>query len=448
MSEEALLFRDGEMDRLHVIRQVIDKKLTWKEAAERLDLGDRQVGRLCASVRKHGNRGIMHGLRGRPSNRTLDEDLLSKAMSAIHDPLWEGFGPKFVSEKLAAIYGILLGRETIRRWMIRTGAWNGRRDGPRHRAWRERRPCIGMMVQLDGSPHDWFEGRGPKCTLLVFIDDATGLVQYAVFADAEDTMSLMRATKAYLERFGRPVALYVDKGGVYRVNKPYEDEADRPATQFARAMAELGIEVIWAHSPQAKGRVERGFKTHQDRLVKELRLAGISTMTAANEFLLKVYIPDHNARCAVAPREAGDAHRPLRAGHRLDEILSLRETRGVNNDFTVRFESKWLQLLAESSLRLKPKDKVEVERRLDGSLHVRAKGRYVPFKALEKQPYRPFYARRKPEAAWPTEAEVRGRPRPNQGKKQWLWAWRKRSRHKPYYQDGPPASVPGAEAFI
>lgn len=441
------LYEDKDMDRLHVIRQVLEERLTWPQAAERLGVCERQVARLCAQVRKEGNRGILHKNIGRPSNRRLDDDLLSQAMGAVHDEMWEGFRPTFAREKLFQLHGLRIGLETLRKMMISTGVWHGRRRGARHRAWRERRACIGMMVQLDGSPHDWFEGRGPKCTLLVFIDDATSLVQYAVFVDGEDTMSLMRATKVYLERFGRPVVLYVDKGGVYRVNKHYEDEADRPATQFARAMAELGVEVIWAHSPQAKGRVERGFETHQDRLVKELRLAGISTMEAANEFLWKVYIPDHNARCAVAPRDAGDAHRPLRASHRLDQILSVREMRGVGSDFTVRFESKWLQLLADSALRVKPKDKVEIERRLDGSLHVRAKGCYVPFKRLEKPPYRPFYVRRKPRDAWPTQDEVRGRTKPeNPRRRDWLWKWRDSRSYKPYVNDD--TSVPNVEAFI
>lgn len=440
------LFRDGDMDLFHVIKQVLEKRLTGIAAAARLGMTDRQVRRVCCRVREEGSRGVLHKNKGRPSNRRLSDELLSQAMSTVHDEMWEGFKPTFAREKLLKFYGLRIGLETLRKTMIATGVWHGRRRGARHRAWRERRACIGMMVQLDGSPHDWFEGRGPKCTLLIFIDDATSLVQYGVFVDGEDTMSLMRATKVYLRRFGRPVVLYVDKGGVYRVNKHYEDEADRPATQFARAMGELGVEVIWAHSPQAKGRVERGFETHQDRLVKELRLAGISTMEAANEFLWKVYIPDHNARCAVAPREAGDAHRPLRASHRLDEILSLRETRGVGNDFTVRFESNWFQLLADSALRIKPKDKVEVERRLDGSLHVRAKGRYVPFKTLGKRPYMPFYAHRKPEPAWPTRDDVQGRTRSAKQRNQWLWKWRDRKPYKPYINDD--TSVPKIEAFI
>ena len=440
------VFEDEDMDRLHVIRLVLEDRLTWREAAERLRVGERQIGRLCARVRQEGHQGVLHKLKGRPSNRQLDEEVLSQALGAIHDPKWDGFGPTFARDKLGELYGISLGLETVRRWMVRTGAWINRRERPKHRSWRERRPCIGMLVQMDGSDHDWFEGRGPRCVLLVLIDDATGLLQYARFVDSEDTSNVMAAVKAYIEAFGRPVALYVDKDSIFRVNKQYEDEADRPATQFARAMGELGIEVIWAHSPQAKGRVERSFKTHQDRLVKELRLAGIATMEAANKFLAEVYVPRHNERYAVAPAEGIDAHRPLRAGHNLDEILSERETRVVGSDFTVRFESRWLQLLSGSALRVRPKDKVEVERRLDGSLHVRSKARYVPFKELAKPPYRPFYARRKPKDDWPTSSDVQGRAKSNKNKERWLWSWLRSRKRKDYHDNDTPAST--AEAFI
>lgn len=446
MEETTLTLKDAEMDRLHVVRQVLEKRLSWAQASERLGLSERQVGRLCARVRKRGNPGILHGLRGRPSNRQLDQELLSQALGAMHDPLWEGFGPKFAQDKLEAFYGIVLGKETVRRWMRRTGLWEVRERGARHRVWRERRPCIGMMVQMDGSEHDWFEGRGPKCVLLVLIDDATSLIQHAIFADSEDWLNVMRAVRVYLERFGRPVTLYVDKDSIFRVNKAYENEADRPETQFKRAMRELGIGVIWANTPQAKGRVERGFKTHQDRLIKELRLAGISTMEAANEFLWKVYIPDHNRRCAVAPAQAEDGHRPLLAAQRLDEVMSLRESRTVCGDFTVRYQNQWLQLLS-GAVRIRPKDQVEVERRLDGSLHVRCKERYVPFKTLARRPYTPFYERRKTEAeAWPKYRDVNRRERPKAKSKKWLWAWQQKSPSKPYHDSR--ATAPVGESFI
>ena len=228
-------------------------------------------------------------------------------MSALHNPLWDGFGPVFSQEKLNEYYGIRLGKTTVGNLMILTNLWVVHRRGTRHRAWRERRACVGMLVQLDGSDHDWFEGRGPRCVLIIYIDDATSRILYGEFVHVEDTLTLLRTTKTYLDRWGRPVAYYVDKDSIYNINRQatVEEELrdEQPMTQFTRAMSELGVEVILAQSPQAKGRVERGFGTHQDRLVKELRLAGISTLEQANQFLWKVYIPEHNRRFAVDPAE-------------------------------------------------------------------------------------------------------------------------------------------------
>jgi hypothetical protein len=245
-----------------------------------------------------------------------------------------------------------------------------------------------MLVQLDGSEHDWLEGRGPRCVLLVYIDDASSRVLYAEFVSSEDTLTLLGTTRAYLERYGRPLAFYVDQDSIYKVNREATIEEQlrdsEPLTQFGRAMQELGIEVIHAHSPQAKGRVERGFQTHQDRLVKELRLAGISAIAAANDFLWKRYLADHNERCAVEPAQPQDAHRPLLASHRLEEILSVRTTRTVFADFTVRFQNQFLQLAPNQPVR--PKDSVLVEMRLDRSLHVRFKDRYLSFQVITGRP--------------------------------------------------------------
>lgn len=434
MAEEALTMTVRETDRLSVVRQTIEGKLTWVEAAERLRISERQVGRLCAQVRAEGSRGVIHGLRGTKSNRRLSDELMSQALGAVHDPVWDGFGPTFARDKLAAIYGLRIGLETLRKAMMASGAWVVRRQGPRHRAWRERRACVGMLVQMDGSDHDWLEGRGPRCVLLMLIDDASGLIQYAEFVDSEDTHNVMRAVKAYVERYGRPVAFYVDKDSIFRVAKHDESSGeDRPATQFGRAMEELGVEVIWAHSPQAKGRVERSFKTHQDRLVKELRLAGICTMSAANTFLQQTYVPNHNARYAVAPAEGQDAHRALLAGQRLDEILSLRWDRVVQNDYTVRFETLFLQLLPEQGSRLRPKERVEVEKRLDGILRVRYRGGYVRFKQLDHKPYTPYYAYRRPEfERWPTKGEAERAT--GTGSRDWLWAWKGKGM-KQYFQE-------------
>ena len=392
--DEVLTMSNRDIDRLRVIRNVLDKKLTQLEAADILDIGDRQVRRLCVEVRSRGNRGILHGLLGRPSNHQSDPERLGMALSALHNPLWEGFGPTFAQQKLEAFYDIVFSDKTVCKWMSKTGLWQTRHHKAKHRAWRERRSCVGMLIQLDGSDHDWFEGRGPRCALLVYIDDATSRILHAEFVQVEDTLNLMRSTKTYLLSHGRPVAFYVDKDSIYNVNRQATiDEELRdihPITQFTRAMGELGIEVILAHSPQAKGRVERGFDTHQDRLVKELRLAGISSMEAGNAFLRDFYVDDHNARYAIAPANGADAHRPLLANHRLDQILSQRTERSIGNDYTLRFQKRFFQLLEEQPVRVRPKDKVEIEIRLDGSTHLRAKGSYLRFKPIEKRPYQPL----------------------------------------------------------
>ena len=389
--DEVLNMRNRDIDKLRVIRDVLGGKLTQIEAGEILRRSDRQVRRMCVRVVSRGNKGILHGLRGHPSNHQLDTEILGQALSALHDPRWHGFRAVFAQQKLESLYDIILGATTVRKLMTVTELWSPRRRGAKHRAWRERRACVGMLIQLDGSDHDWFEGRGPKCALLVYIDDATSKIFHAEFVTVENTFNLMRSTGLYLRKHGRPVDLYVDKDSIYTINRQTTvDEELRdvdPITQFKRAMTELGVGVILADSPQAKGRVERGFRTHQDRLVKELRLANISTMEAANVFLRDVYIDDHNARYAVEPASPANAHRPLLADHRLDEILSRRTVRSVENDYTVSFQKRFFQIAEDQPVRVRPKDKIEVEIRLDGTTHLRAKGRYLHFKPIAKRAY-------------------------------------------------------------
>jgi hypothetical protein len=393
-----------EGDRLKVIHEVLEGKLNQRTAGQQLRRSTRQIRRLCYKVRRQGHRGIIHGLRGRPSNHQLRSGLLNEALAVI-EAKYGDFGPTFANEKLLKLHGLKVSTTALRLGMIRDGIWKAKRPKPKHRAWRKRRDCVGMLSQLDGSDHDWFEGRGPRCVLIVYIDDATSRILYAEFVHVEDTLTLLRTTKAYLLRYGRPIAFYVDKDSIYKVNRQASIEEELrdldPITQFTRAMKELNIEVIAANSPQAKGRVERGFGTHQDRLVKELRLAGISTMEAANKFLWAVYIPDHNARCAVDPSNHTDAHRPLLKSHCLEEILSLRTGRTVCNDFTVRFQNQFFQILPDQPLRVRPKSKVLVEIRLDDSTHLRFKDRYLNFKSIDKRPHRPFYAARKAPTAIP-----------------------------------------------
>jgi hypothetical protein len=391
--EARLNMSNTDIDRLRVIRSVLDRKLTQRTAAEILNLCDRQVRRLCVAVRSRGNRAILHGLFGQSSNNQGDPELLGRALSAIHNPRWRGFTAVFAQQKLQSLYGIVLSDATVRKLMTMTELWHPRRRKATHRAWRERRDCVGMLIQLDGSDHDWFEGRGPKCALLVYIDDATSRILHAEFVTVEDTLNLMRSTGMYLRKHGRCVAFYVDKDSIYTVNRDATIEEElrdsHPITQFTRAMTELGIEVILAHSPEAKGRVERSFDTHQDRLVKELRLANIDDMAAGNVFLRDVYIDDHNARFAVDPASNTNAHRPLLRGHNLDQILSRRITRSIANDYIVSFEKRFFQVSEEQLVRVRPKDKIEVEIRLDGTTHIRAKGTYLSFKPVVKRPYKP-----------------------------------------------------------
>ena len=389
--EELLTMTTRDLDRLKVIHQVLQHKLTWPQAAVQLALSVRQVGRWCARVRSEGHRGILHRLRGHASNHHLPPDRVAKAVALIrrHYP---DFGPTFANEKLRARHYLVLSTETLRQGMLRAGLWMPRCQRTRHRAWRPRRACVGELVQLDGSDHAWFEGRGPRCVLLIYIDDATSRILDGEFVKVEDTWTLLRTTKRYLERQGRPVAFYVDKDSIYRVNRQASIEEQlqdtAPLTQFTRAMTELGIEVIPAHSPQAKGRVERSFDTHQDRLVKELRLAKISDRESANRFLRQRYLPSHNARFAVEPANPTDAHRPLLATHDLDVILSVQTVRTIGHDFTIRLQNRFFQLGPEQPVRVRPKDTVLIEQRLDGSVHLRCKNRYLAFRLTTKTPAR------------------------------------------------------------
>jgi len=394
LMEATLTMTNREIDKLKVIQNVVHKKFTWSQGGEQLGLSERQIGRLVSRVRREGNQGIIHRLRGRSSNHQIESDRLEKALRLIGRH-YSDFGPTFANEKLRQKHSIVLSTFALRRGMIEAGLWKPGRHKRKHRAWRPRRSCVGVLVQLDGSDHDWFEGRGPRCVLLLFIDDATSRILYAEFIPVEDTLNLLRVTRSYLLRHGRPASFYVDKDSIYKINRQATVEEqlrdEQPLTQFTRAMKELDIEVIAAHSPQAKGRVERSFKTHQDRLVKELRLREISTPHEANAFLWKTYIPEHNARFAVEPASPANAHRALLKSHRLDEILSVRSERTLLNDFTLRFQNQFFQILPEQSIRVRPPNKILVETRLDGSTHLRFKDFYLRFKTIPKRPYKPAY---------------------------------------------------------
>jgi hypothetical protein len=398
--EDRLTMKNRDLDRLQVIRQIMEHRLSWPQAARRLKLSVRQIGFLCAEFRKRGASAVVHGLRGKPSNHRLDPTILERALVVLRTPLYAGFGPTFANEKLRLHpHHLVLSTPLLRQGMIEAGLWKAHRPGGRHRAWRQRRDGVGMLVQLDGSDHDWFEGRGPRCVLMIYIDDATSRILYGEFVDVEDTLTLLRTTRSYLLRHGRPVAFYVDKDSIYKVNRhatvDEELQDTHGITQYTRAMNQLDIQVICANTPQAKGRVERGFDTHQDRLVKELRLAGISTKEKANHFLWTTYLSAHNAHYAITPASPVDAHRPLRTfAHQLDKILSVQTERQLANDFTLRFQNRFFQVLPHKPLRIRPSNKVLFEFRLDGSLHLRFKDVYLPFKSIPKPPPTPRHPTR------------------------------------------------------
>lgn len=293
------------------------------------------------------------------------------------------FGPTFAAEKLQEHHGITIHHETLRLLLIERGLWRVHGGPITAHVWRERKDCRGEMVQVDGSLHRWFENRAPACTLLAFIDDATSTLLWLEFVSGESTAALMRATWRYLERAGRPLSLYVDRGGVFRVNI-HNEEADK-LTQYARALKELDIELIHARSPQAKGRVERVFGTLQDRMVKELRLAGISTMPEANRFVWEVYLPKHNVKFAVAPKRAVDLHRSLK-GYDLSRIFCVREVRTVRNDFTIQYQRRLFQLNPRQPTLLRPGDTVTVSEGLDGAIAVGIRRVGLRFHEIAERP--------------------------------------------------------------
>jgi hypothetical protein len=340
----------------------------------------RTVSRRLQRFRSGGDAGLVHASRGRRSNRAFSDELREQVVDLVTRQ-YADFGPTFAAEKLAERDGLHVGSETLRGWMTDSGLWKPKPRKVTHRQWRERKACFGEMVQVDTSVHDWFEGRGEKAHLINLIDDATSRV-FLRFYDAESTETNMAHLKAYIERCGRPRAFYGDKASHFRVNRSAtaqeELEGLEAQTQIERALCELDITYITAHSPQAKGRVERSFDTAQDRLVKELRLAGISDIATANDFLEERYMPQANAKFAVPAACDLDAHRPT-AGFDLDAIFSVQEPRTVARDYTVRFDHRRFQIRKASAAPGLVRGKVIVEQRLDGSLHLRWRGEYLVF---------------------------------------------------------------------
>jgi len=317
------------------MQRLKDKRLRQKEAARMLGISTRQVKRLWQAYRKRGAKGLVSQRRGKPSNNRLEAGVKQQALDMIKEK-YEDFGPTLAHEKLTEEHKLQISRESVRRMMIEEGLWKPKRakQPPVHQM-RERRACFGELVQIDGSDHEWFEGRGPRCSLLVLMDDATGQLMELWFVAHESFFGYCEAVRHYFERCGKPVAFYSDKHGIFRVNNEQTVGLGSGMTQFGRAMQELDIQIICANSPQAKGRVERANQTLQDRLVKELRLRGISDMDSANAYLPE-FREDFNRRFAVAPRSTHDAHRPLLKTENLEVILTRQKTGLLSKNLTVQ----------------------------------------------------------------------------------------------------------------
>ena len=380
--KDIIMLHQRELKRLHVIHKVLDEALKQVEAAEILSLSARQIRRIIKKVRVEGDVGIIHKSRGKPSNRILPKKIKDKAIKIYREKL-KGFGPTLASEKLLELEGIEINEDTLRKWLITSGDWQKIRKSRKHRQWRERKHHLGEMIQIDGSHHDWFEGRGPECVLMGYIDDATGKV-FARFYEYEGTMPAMDSFKRYVKKYGIPIRAYLDKHTTYKSPKkaafPAYDE--EPLSQFERAMKELGVEVSHAHSPQAKGRIERLFRTFQDRAVKEMRLKGIKTIEEANKFLVS-YLPLYNKKFAVNPKEKTDLHRKIPKGLNLDRILCIKTERTLRNDFTVAHNRKLYQIQDKIKA-----EKVIVEERINGTMAIAHDDTFLKFKEITERPER------------------------------------------------------------
>ena len=334
-----------ELSRLEVMQRLSKKQMSQSEAGTILGLRGRQIKRLLKAYRQQGAVGLVSKQRGRKSNNRLSEDVKKQALNLLKTK-YRGFGPTLAHEKLVEREKLKLSDESVRKLMIEEGLWKARKAKKVvvHQL-RERRACFGELVQIDGSPHDWFEGRAEPCVLLVFIDDATGKLVQLRFVESESFFSYCEAAAGYFRQSGKPVAFYSDKNSIFRVNQP-SVAAHTDLTQFGRALLELDIQIICANTPQAKGRVERVLQTLQDRLPKEMRLRQIDNWAAGNAYLPE-FLQEFNQRFAEPPRSSVDAHRPLTAKEDLAQILTWQETRSLSKNLTLQFEKVVYQIQTE-----------------------------------------------------------------------------------------------------
>lgn len=384
-----------ELKRIPVIHSVINKQITQAEAANILGLCRRQIIRLTKQLRKEGDIALLHKSRGRPSNRARQLDARSKILR-LCKTTYQGFGPTFAAEKLFEIDKIRIHPDTLRKWFLKEDIEYKKRKAPKHRSWRPRKECFGQMVQMDGSHHLWLEQRGPECVLMGYIDDAKGRV-FAHLYEYEGIIPAMNSFRRYIRKYGIPQTVYLDKHSTYKSTKKstIEDELNnqKNLTQFGRALKELGVELIYAHSAPAKGRIERSFETHQDRLVKEMRLKGIDNITDANKFLHSYYIPKHNRKFAIRAKSDADLHRPIPKHLNLDRIFCIKNKACLRNDFTIQYHGKFYQIL--DTLRAK---EITIEERLNGKIYLYYKDKQLEYKLIDKRPQKlkQLYKPRKP----------------------------------------------------
>jgi transposase len=370
------------------LKKAKKRLITQREAAEELGLSTRQVKRLLYALKKRGDKAVVHGLRGKPSRRKIDESIEQQAVKILSAPVYEGFGPTLAAEYLGKKHGIEASKETVRKWMIRGRLWRANKEKVvQIHSWRPRRSRYGELIQWDTSEHDWLEGRGEKLYLIAMIDDATSRL-FARFVRHDTSEENRKLLWSYVEKFGRPVAFYTDKASMFQTAEKRKrdepgvekDAEEMPPTQIGRALQELGIVWIAAHSPQAKGRVERNFGTAQDRLVKGMRVAGVKTIEEANEYLTNDYLAWWEREMTVEAANPDDAHRPLEKSQNLTAALSHVETRQVRNDYTFPWGGDFYQIERQAVVSGLRGATVRVEERLDGSVAVRYGERYLPVK--------------------------------------------------------------------
>lgn len=382
-----------ETERISVMDNLIERRIKQKHAARQLGISVRQVRRIMKRYKKDGAASLAHLGRGKVSNRTIPQQEKDRAITVIKER-YHDFGPTFALEKLKEHHGIRFGVDTLRKEMINQGIWGAKkREIKDIHPYRERRACLGELVQLDGSPHDWFERRCPPCTLLAFIDDATNRIGDGCFVDYEGTWTLFEAAGHYLVIHGKPLTFYVDKHSTFKINRQAsieEDLKDQQAqSQFARAMDNLQIEVIFANSPQAKGRIENLFGTLQDRLIKEMRLAGIKTKEEGTRFFREVYLPKHNAKFAVLPREKANLHRPLLPTDDLQRIFTIQSHRLVSKDLIVHYKNTRYQLLPAAGYRYTLKHaRITVEEKRNGRIVFCYKDKVIPSSVAVQETHR------------------------------------------------------------